>query len=251
MCKTNRSWPASLYQLSTLYKDSRKNIFDISAKLDIFRNDMTWGDLTQPKTLCILTALDLINEAILEFTMWEKETFYLHHNFTLHYENFISHTANDMVRGLGKLDGFVSGFIHHLQRIEIAAKSSTCNETRWDALQQEITNVVNHANGSIFAFYEEYNLILQIVKSNQQIRSYRFPDDDSSEEYVRWSIVQWKRNMCWLVHYRYCSVLKITFDKDNSLQYTGAASPPTMMTSSNGNIFLVTGPLCGEFAGYR
>ena len=251
MCKTNRSWPASLYQLSNLYKDSRKNILDISTKLNISRNDITWGDLTQPKTLCILTALDLINEAIIEFIMWEKETFYLHHNFTLHYENFISHTANDMVRGLGKLDGFISGFIYHLQRIEIAAKSSTCNETKWDALLQKITNVVKHTNGSISAFYKEYNLLFHIVKSNQQIRSYRYPDGDSSEEYARWSIMQWKRNMCWLVHYRYCSSIKVNVHKSNSLQDTGATNPPTMMTSSNGNIFLVTDPLCGEFAGHR
>ena len=189
MYKTNRSWAAKLYQLSNWYKGSRKHIFDITTKLDAFTEGLNWITLEEPPRLCILTALDLMNDITLDFSVWEKNTFYLNLSSTLYYENFISHAANDIVRGLEELDGFVSGFIHHLQRFKIAAENSfRCNETSWEVLSQEIQNDVQHANNSILAFDEEYKLLSQIVTINQNIRLYQYPTDDSSEEYIRWAI---------------------------------------------------------------
>ena len=40
--------------------------------------------------------------------------------------------------------------------------------------------------------------------------------------------------------------------ENNWMEEIGLVTPtPGMMTSSNGNIFRVTGPLCGEFTGHR
>ena len=94
--------------------------------------------------------------------------------------------ANDIVRGLGKLDGFVSGFILHLQHIRIAADElSTCNITYWNTLSQDILNVTKQANHSIAAFYNEFMLLSQDVKTNEQMMSYKIPVDETVEEYVR------------------------------------------------------------------
>ena len=66
---------------------------------------------------------------------------------------------------------------------------------------------------------------------------------------IRWEssrnwVISWEAlHICW----RWCSNVK-TY----SMRYAGCASPLcTMTTSSNGNIFRVTGPLCGEFTGQR
>ena len=170
MYKTKMSWAAKLYHLSNWYKGSRKHIFDIPTKLDAFTKDINWSTLEEPTQLCILTDLDLINDITSEFSVWEKNTFYLNLSSTLYYENFISHAANDIVRELGELDGFVSGFIHHLQRFKIATENLfTCNETSWDILSQEIQNDVQHANNSISTFYEEYELFSQMVTTNPKM----------------------------------------------------------------------------------
>ena len=187
MYHTNESWATSLYQLSNLYKDSRKNILDISAKLEVFIGEINGDDLHRSEQLCLLMALDMINNIMLEFSAWEKNTFYLNHSYPLHYENFISHIANDMVRGLGKLDGFVSGFIHYLRLIGIASEMlSRCNQTNSGDPSSEIQDVIEQENNSIAAFYEEYKRLSQIVYTNQQIMSYRLNMDDSS---VKWVIV--------------------------------------------------------------
>ena len=52
---------------------------------------------------------------------------------------------------------------------------------------------------------------------------------------LKWSLWIWK---------------KITF-QINYVKYLWMSLHSFMMTSSNGNIFRVTGPLCGEFAGHR
>ena len=94
--------------------------------------------------------------------------------------------TNDIVRRLGKLGGFVSGFIHHLQSIRIAADElSTCNETYWITLSQDILNVTKQSNHSIFAYYNEFMLLSQDVKTNEHMMSYKIPVDETVEEYVR------------------------------------------------------------------
>ena len=50
----------------------------------------------------------------------------------------------------------------------------------------------------------------------------------------------------WSYRYIFFSILKINMDINCT---TGPGLFTTMMTSSNGNIFRVTGPLCGEFTG--
>ena len=94
--------------------------------------------------------------------------------------------GNDIVHVLGKLDNFASEFMHHLHLIRTAAKSAlTCNETRLINLLRTIENMTKQANDSMCAYYEEYNLFSQIVKTNPGIASYQIAMDDSTTEYVR------------------------------------------------------------------
>ena len=186
MSNTNSSWAKRLYQLSKFYSDSRENIFAISTKTLVSSSEINQRNLEQPTKTCLFRSLDLLNGSILQFSEWERNTYYLNYSATLRYENFISRMTNDIVRGLGKLDGFVTGFIHHLQSIRVAADElSTCNETYWYTLSQDILNVTKQANHSISAYYNEFMLLSQDVKTNEQMMSYKIPVDETVGEYVR------------------------------------------------------------------
>ena len=64
-----------------------------------------------------------------------------------------------------------------------------------------------------------------------------------------WIIIQW----CWCISfyiYFLCFIWKKK-GKYNPIKTTVFTNSFSMVTSSNGNIFRVTGPLCGEFTGHR
>ena len=186
MSNTNRSWATRLYQLSKFYSDSRENIFAISTKTLVSSSEINQRSHEQPTKTCLFRSLNLLNGSILQFSEWERNTYYLNYSATLRYENFISRMTNDIVRGLGKLDGFVSGFIHHLQSMRVAADElSTCNETYCYTLSQDILTVTKQANHSISAYFNEFMLLSQDVKTNEQMMSYKIPVDETVEEYVR------------------------------------------------------------------
>ena len=63
----------------------------------------------------------------------------------------------------------------------------------------------------------------------------------------------WAPNMLWLVRWRLCYQWwhRWLMHFDRSILLNGVAYRNSMMTSYNGNIFRVTGPLCGKFNGIR
>ena len=190
MYKTNRSWAGSLYRLSSFYCDSRMAISDISTNATVFRSELVQRNIDQLQDKCPLVALDVINETISQFTVWERDTYFLKNDITLRYENLISRMANDIVRKLGKLEEFVSGFNYHLQKIQIAADNlAKCNKTTWNSFAYDLHAIVNQANESISSYHGEYRRLANDVKANQQIKSYKITGNDGSEENIRWVIV--------------------------------------------------------------
>ena len=189
MYKINGSWASSLYRLSSRYFHSRMGIIDISTNTRMFRSELIQRNIDQLLGQCLLNALDMINGTISQFFVWERNTYFLNNNIKLRYENLISHMANDIVRKLGKLEEFASGFNHHLQKIQIAVDTLvTCNKTNWNAVEYDLQALVNLANESISAYYREYRRLANDVKANRQIKSYQIAVNDASEEYVRWVI---------------------------------------------------------------
>ena len=202
MYATNKSWATILYRLSNQYRDSRKLVLDIAEKVAFFRNATNHDDTNRSTERCNFTFLDSITDITTQFSVWETMTFYLNDSTTLYMENFISHMANDIVRGLGNLDGFLTGFTGHLQRVKIVAeKWSTCNETALKVLSRNIVGAAKQANTSFRMYYEEYKLFTEIVKSHQRIKSYKIPVDDSPEGYIRWAMVS--------IHNAHNSILRV------------------------------------------
>ena len=189
MYTTNTSWASTLYRLSIMYRNSRDNILDIATNVEMFRAERIRANLEQSTKLCIETVLCSITNITSQFVAWEKSTFYLNISSTLYSENFISHMANDMVRGLEQLDNFASGLMRHLELIRIAAGRLPCNDTSLITFLKEIEIVTNQANDSFCGYYEEYKLFSHTVKTHQRIKSYQVPVEDSLPEYIRWEII--------------------------------------------------------------
>ena len=195
MYTTNNSWATTLYRLSTVYRVSREKVLDSETKVDILRDEIYRGNFKQPTKLCMSKFLDSITDAISQFVVWERSTFYLNASSTQYSENFITHMANDIIRDLGKLEEFVSGFRVHLQQmITTAVQSSVCNETSLNYFCGELIDLVNLANGSISTYQDEYKRFAQIVQRNERMQAYHIPTEDSPEECVRWATTRIQDN---------------------------------------------------------
>ena len=97
--------------------------------------------------------------------------------------------ANDVVRGMGNLDNFASGFDDHLKQIGIAAvEFATCSGIKWVDFSREIQSIVKQTNDSFAAYCKEYQLLSCDVKANRKIKAYQLFVGDASEQYVRWVI---------------------------------------------------------------
>ena len=86
--------------------------------------------------------------------------------------------------------------------------------------------------------------VVQPIQWPVQNTCQELPRHLSIMEFCLWSYIKWPRNslFCWVYPPTWC---------DPSKCYVYRFSTVHMMTSSNGNIFRVTGHLCGEFTGPR
>ena len=76
-----------------------------------------------------------------------------------------------------------------------------------------------------------------------------YDDIEMGQHWLGWWLVVWRHQVMTWTNVDLSSVRSSDIHLRTISQQ--ASTPSLMMTSSNGNIFCVTGPLCGEFTGHR
>ena len=185
MHAVNSSWTMRLYDLSKIYSDARESIIQIinkTAKL----GDKKGGQLVPETNPCLEIAIAALNYSLWQFDSWEKSSFYLDSRVTLYNENMISRMASDMVRDLKHLGVFKSGCIDQILQINTSSTGLiTCNDTVGYDLYADVQNGIAAAYVSIDTFQEEYNKLAREVQSHHRMMFYKYPHDNSNDEYIR------------------------------------------------------------------
>ena len=111
-------------------------------------------------------------------------------------------------------------------------------------------------SGQIWIWFGESNKyfckILLMEKSMN--RALETPTQGFTSSYTYQCNIGYRRIAFWCPHIHRCRHFDSPWCREGSAGYS--SRPPTLgweqnMTSSNGNILRVTGPLCGEFTGHR
>ena len=168
MDTVNRTWTEQLLHVTKLYEGLRSLIIETNIRfLDItdeFRGRMA-------NETCVVSAISRIGETVTNFSIWEKQTYYMDsptggsQETCNKKEDFQIRLAHDIVRGHGKMDEFVIGLKQHIQRFENSIMSlNICDES---ALQVLVMDLLHNMSGLSDVTDEMVSLYEELILSAQ------------------------------------------------------------------------------------
>ena len=146
----NRTWSEQLFYITKLYENMRCRILGMDTRIvDIVR------EFNEKNTdeLCVLDIIASVRNAIRNFTIWEKQTYFMNFshsgpaNLSNQNEDFQIRLAHDIIRGYGQAEEFIDGLRRQIEIIENSLNDlDSCNEDEMQEFVKDLENTVHWSN---------------------------------------------------------------------------------------------------------
>ena len=147
----NRTWSEQLFHITKLYESLRCSILGMDTRIvDIVREFQ--GNITDE--LCVLDIIASVRNAIRNFTIWEKQTYFVNFshsgpaNLSDRNEDFQIRLAHDIIREYGQFEEFTDSLRQHLEIIGNSIDNlQTCNMAEMQELVKDLESTLQWLNG--------------------------------------------------------------------------------------------------------